>query len=250
MNEGNGRFCVRRPRVHVAMMGIEKIVPTLRDAAVLLKLLGRSGTAQKLTVETHLLTGPQREGDVDGPERMHVVIVDAGRTAILGSKYRDVLRCIRCGACLNTCPVYRSIGGHAYGGVYPGPIGKLLTPLFDGPSDGDALPHASSLCGACLEACPVKIDIPQFLVELRRDQVAESKAKGKARLIRLAMRAMRSPATYVLGQKMIRRLMRWRANEQWVRRAPGPLRGWTEAERDLPAIPRRSFRDLWKQGRI
>lgn len=253
MNEGNGRFCVLKPRVHVALMGIEKIVPTLKDAAVLLKLLGRSATAQRMSVETHFITGPRKNNELDGPEHMHVVIVDAGRSAMLGGEYREVLRCIRCGACLNICPVYRSIGGHAYGGVYPGPIGKLLGGLLaaGAGSDADALPHASSLCGACAEACPVEIDIPGLLVSMRGDQAARrGRRPKKTRLIRAAMLAMRSEGRYRLAQRLLRLALRLRAKDGWVSGSPRLTAGWTKAQRDLPAAPDRSFRELWKEDRI
>jgi len=251
MNEGNGRFCLLRPRVHIALMGIEKVVPRPADAAVLLQLLGRSATAQKLSVDTHFITGPRRDGEIDGPEHMHVVIVDAGRSALLAGRYREVLRCIRCGACLNICPVYRCIGGHAYGGVYPGPIGKLLTGLLGAGADADTLPHASSLCGACVEACPVEIDIPALLVAMRSDQPLRRRwRKKKVGLIRLAMRLMRTERRYALAQRLLRQVLRFRAKDGWVSKAPFLTAGWTKARRDLPAAPARSFRDLWKEGRI
>jgi L-lactate dehydrogenase complex protein LldF len=252
-NEGNGRFCVLKPPVHIALMGIEKIVPTLKDAAVLLKLLGRSATAQRMSVETHFITGPRRADELDGPEHMHVVIVDAGRSAMLGGSYREALRCIRCGACLNICPVYRSVGGHAYGGVYPGPIGKLLSGLLErgGGTDADALPHASSLCGACLEACPVEIDIPSLLISMRRDQATRRDSRPKkTRLIHAAMLAMRTEGRYRFAQRLLRLALRFRAREGWVSGSPRLTAGWTKAQRDLPAAPTQSFRDLWKEGRI
>jgi L-lactate dehydrogenase complex protein LldF len=253
MNEGNGRFCVLKPKVHIAVMGIEKIVPTLEDAAVLLKLLGRSATAQRMSVETHFITGPRRSEDVDGSEHMHVVIVDSGRSAMLGGPYREALRCIRCGACLNVCPVYRSVGGHAYGGVYPGPIGKLLSGLLEAGSGSDAatLPHASSLCGACLEVCPVQIDIPDLLISMRADQASRRHGRPKkTRLIRAAMLAMRSEGRYRLAQRLLRFALRLRAKAGWVSGAPTLTAGWTKARRDLPAAPAKAFRDLWKEDRI
>src|SRR5438067_4093391 len=172
-NEGNIRFSTTAPRVHVALVGIEKIIPRLADLAVFLRLLARSGTGQKLTSYTSLLTGPRRAGE-DGPDEMHVVLIDNGRVSTLADpKMREALFRIRCGACLNTCPVYRRIGGHAYGSVYPGPIGALITPLFQGLGNFKDLPQASSLCGACYEACPVKIDIPRHLINMRRDIVSQ-----------------------------------------------------------------------------
>src|SRR5579862_2457587 len=169
-NEGNGRLATTCPRVHVAIMGMEKVIPRLNDLPVFLKLLARAATGQTLSVYTTLLTGKRRAGEQDGPDEFHLVILDNGRSKILASPFRESLQCIRCGACLNACPVYRRIGGHAYGGVYSGPIGSILTPLYDSVSQNPHLPHASSLCGACLSACPVKINIPHMLIGLRELQ--------------------------------------------------------------------------------
>ena len=161
------------PRVHVALMGIERIVPTLADLGVMLQVLGRSATGQKLTVYSNIITGPRRRGDgadrdeSDGPDHLHIVLVDNGRSRLLGTDLAEVLYCIRCGACLNACPVYQEIGGHAYGSVYPGPVGAVLTPGLRGLANWHDLPHASSLCGACREICPVRIDIPRMLLKLR-----------------------------------------------------------------------------------
>ena len=168
-NEGNSRFCLAATRCHIALVGIEKILPNDRDLALFLNLLARSGTAQQLTVYNEFITGPRAPGQPDGPDEMHVVFVDNGRTDVLASDCRDILRCIRCGACLNVCPVYRQAGGHAYRSVYPGPVGAVLSPLLLGkrfPEKAD-LPKASSLCGACNEVCPVDIPIPDLLLRLR-----------------------------------------------------------------------------------
>jgi L-lactate dehydrogenase complex protein LldF len=175
-NEGNGRLVSSIPRVHVAIMGMERLVPTTADLAVLLRLLARSATGQKLSVYTTLLTGPRREGETDGPEEMHVVILDNGRSNLLHGRYREMLACIRCGACLNVCPVYRKGGGAAYGPVYSGPMGAVLLPLLVGLREAPSLPHASSLCGACTAACPVKIPLHELLLDLRRDLVEEGVA--------------------------------------------------------------------------
>src|SRR5436309_1239212 len=169
-NEGNGRLTTTCPRVHVALMGMEKVIPRLADLPVFLKLLARAATGQTLSVYTTMNTGPRRPGERDGPEQFHLVILDNGRSRVLASRFRESLQCIRCGACLNACPVYRRIGGHAYGGVYSGPIGSILTPLFDSVAHNPHLPHASSLCGACLSACPVRINIPRMLIGLRELQ--------------------------------------------------------------------------------
>ena len=168
-NEGNSRFCLAATRCHIALVGIEKILPRDRDLALFLNLLARSGTAQQLSVYNEFILGPRAPGQPDGPEEMHVVFVDNGRTDVLASPCREILRCIRCGACLNVCPVYRQAGGHAYRSVYPGPVGAVLSPLLLGrrfPEKAD-LPKASSLCGACNEVCPVNIPIPDLLLRLR-----------------------------------------------------------------------------------
>ena len=172
-NEGNGRLVASLPKVHIAITGIERLVPKLADLAPLLGLLGRSGTGQRLTSYTHLVTGPRREGEEDGPEELHVVLLENGRRNLLGTKYEEMLACIRCGACLNVCPVYRRTAGEAYGPVYSGPMGAVLVPLLVGLGNAPSLPHASSLCGACTEACPVKIPLHELLLELRRDLVEQ-----------------------------------------------------------------------------
>lgn len=171
-NEGNLRFTANTPRLHIAMTGIEKIVATEADLALLLKLLARSATGQSLTVYTQFLGGPREPGDPDGPDAMHVILLDNGRTNLLGGRYREMLRCIRCGACLNVCPVYRAVTGHGYGSVYPGPMGAIFSPLLGGEESRRKyayLPKASSLCGACEEVCPVAIPIPKMLVGLREE---------------------------------------------------------------------------------
>lgn len=244
-NEGNGRMAVTRPRVHVALMGIEKLVPRLRDLAVLLKLLARSSTGQPLTVYTTLITGPKRPADPDGPEEVHVVLLDNGRADILCGPFAEVLRCVRCGACLNACPVFRNIGGHAYGSVYPGPIGSLVTPLLSGIAEHAELPRASSLCGACHVACPVKIDIPALLVKLRA-RTRDRQPLGKRAGINVWRWVVQSPALFGWAQ----RLMHWLLRPDyggWITRAPGPAGQWTKV-RDLPPLPERSFRRRWREG--
>jgi L-lactate dehydrogenase complex protein LldF len=174
-NEGNSRFCLAATRCHIALVGIEKILPEDRDLALFLNLLARSATAQQLTVYNEFILGPRGAGQPDGPDEMHVILVDNGRTDVLASDCREILRCIRCGACLNVCPVYRQAGGHAYRSVYPGPVGAVLSPLLLGkgfPAKAD-LPKASSLCGACNEVCPVDIPIPDLLLRLRDKAHAE-----------------------------------------------------------------------------
>lgn len=247
-NEGNGRLTTTWPRVHVVLMGIEKLIPRLSDLPVFLKLLSRSATGQPLTVYTNLVTGPRREGETDGAEQMHVVLVDNGRTKALGSKYREVLRCIRCGACLNTCPVYRAVGGHAYGSVYPGPIGSLLTPLYDGEKRFKELPQASSLCGACYDACPVKINIPQMLVEMRSDQFAgKINLRGERVAFRLWAWAMQSRFMYRTGGVFMRLGLRLLGRKGWVEKLPGPMKEWTR-HRPFPLPSSKPFHQRW--GRL
>ncbi len=250
-NEGNGTFCASTPRVHVAVVGIEKLVPTFEHAAVLLKLLARSSTAQPLTVYTDILTGPKRRDEHDGPEQLHVVLVDNGRTELLADPVmRDTLRCIRCGACLNACPVYRTVGGHSYGAVYTGPIGALVTPMLKGLTNYPDLPQASSLCGACGEACPVNIDIPHLLVHLRNELNAQRVAgRAERRAFKLYAWVLKKPWRYRWASRLVRFVLRRRADDDgYVTRAPGPGKGWTET-RDLPAPAKQSFRQWWKQNK-
>jgi L-lactate dehydrogenase complex protein LldF len=253
-NEGNIRFCTTAPRVHVALVGIEKLIPRFADLGVFLRLLGRASTGQRMTVYTSLLTGPRRPGE-DGPEEMHVVLLDNGRVDTLADpKMREMLFCIRCGACLNTCPVYRKIGGHAYGWVYSGPIGALVTPQFAGIGQARELPFASSLCGSCYEVCPVKINIPDLLLHLRskaQKEVPAPRPKGslvrEKTMMRLMAWTLSRPWVYGLAG----RLGRWGqvllARSHWIRKVPlYPASRWTDA-RDLPALAPKSFHDRWKE---
>jgi L-lactate dehydrogenase complex protein LldF len=253
-NEGNIRFCTTAPRVHVALVGIEKLIPRLADLGVFLRLLGRSGTGQKLTSYTSFLTGPRRPGE-DGSDEMHVVLVDNGRIATLADpKMREALFCIRCGACLNTCPVYRKIGGHAYGWVYSGPIGALVTPQLTSIGQARELPFASSLCGACREVCPVKINIPDLLLHLRskaQDVAPAPRTKGaflsEKTMMRMWAWAVSRPWVYALGGRMARWGQFLLARSGWIRKVPFyPASRWTAA-RDFPALARKSFRDRWKE---
>src|SRR6516225_8778558 len=245
-NEGNGRLTTTCPRVHVALMGMEKVIPRLADLPVFLKLLARAATGQTLSVYTTLITGPRRPGELDGPEEFHLVIMDNGRSRILGGPFRESLQCIRCGACLNACPVYRRIGGHAYGGVYSGPIGSILTPLYDSVSQNPQLPHASSLCGACLAACPVKINIPRMLIGLREVQHHHRTSTGEHLAYKLWSLVLRKPWLYRLALRFARMLLGPLADDGWLKRLPGPGAGWTHA-RDFPVPASRSFRDRWRE---
>ena len=242
-NEGNARMVSTLPRTHIVMMGMERLVPSLDDLEVMTNLLPRSATGQKITVYLSILTGPRRPAEVDGPEEMHVVILDNGRsTALADAEFRDVLNCIRCGACLNVCPVYRQVGGHAYGSVYSGPIGAVVTPLLNsGDKAAAELPFASSLCGACYEACPVKIPLHDLLVRQRRRYVEAGYAgMGEGIAMSTAATTLSTPAFYKAAGKTAR----WVQLAMHVDKLPGPASGWTD-HRDLPPAPRKSFRELW-----
>ncbi|WP_374712030.1 LutB/LldF family L-lactate oxidation iron-sulfur protein [Symbiobacterium terraclitae] len=249
-NEGNGRLTTSVPPVHVAIVGIEKLVPTLEDLAVVLGLLPRSATGQKITTYFNMITGPRRPGEPDGPEELHVIFLDNGRTNLLGSKYEEALMCIRCGACLNVCPVYRNIGGHAYGSIYPGPIGSVISPLLNDLGAWTDLPQASSLCGACHEACPMGIHLHEHLVSLRMDTVAMGKADpGFTRVMKLWMAAWRRPAIYrmaaKLGRVAMRPFVKKRADGTEVAESlPGPFAAWTNT-RNFPPIASRTFHERW-----
>jgi L-lactate dehydrogenase complex protein LldF len=246
-NEGNARLTTSVPRIMVSLVGIEKLIPKLSDLPIFLKVLARAATGQKMSIYTSLITGPRCAGEGDGPEEFHLVLVDNGRSRILGSPMRESLFCIRCGACLNICPVYRKIGGHAYGGIYSGPIGAVITPLFDGLKENYHQPHASSLCGACQAACPVKIRIPELLIRNRAAQHDEHVApRGEELVYRLWSRMMRSPRLFGLTTRLASRVLPWLAKEGWLTRLPGPLSGWTKC-RDFPAPAKRSFRERWKE---
>ncbi len=254
-NEGNGRMCTSRPRVHVALMGMEKIIPRFADLPVFLKLLARAASGQALTQYTNIITGPRRPGEHDGPEQFHLIVMDNGRSRVLASDYRDALRCIRCGACLNACPIYRTVGGHAYGSVYPGPIGALITPLFNGLEHHSHLPQATSLCGACYEACPVKINIPEMLIMMKADlKIAGGKHGGgktpwyEKLLFRIWAKGLANKPAYVFGQKFQKFIMRHflKTKDGWITHMPGPAQGWTQA-RDFPQPPAKTFRQLYKE---
>ena len=251
-NEGNGRMVTTLPGTQVVLMGMERIVPTLDDLEVMANLLPRSATGQKLTAYMNVLTGPRRAGEGDGPGELHVVIVDNGRSRQLGdSHFQEVLNCIRCGACLNVCPVYRHIGGHAYGSVYSGPIGAVLTPLLQPTRRAGELANASTLCGACFDACPVKIPLHDMLVELRRRNVerGDGAATEKA-AFGIYARVFSSPRLYRWVGALLRFAQRVfigdGTRKRWWSRWLGPLRGWTD-HRALPAPSRESFRELWKK---
>jgi L-lactate dehydrogenase complex protein LldF len=245
-NEGNGRLVTTLPRIHVALMGVDKVIPSAADLPVFLQLLPRSATGQTLTTYTNLIRGPRRPGEADGPDELHLIILDNGRVGALAGPLREALHCLRCGACLNVCPVYRQIGGHAYGHTYPGPIGILLTAMLDGTPAVRELAHASSLCGACLEACPVKIDIPRMLIALRQDLDREHLAPRAERwLFRAAARVLERPAVFrALGRAGRVLLGLLPRSAGWPRRLP-VLGGWA-AHRTLPVPASRSFTERWR----
>jgi L-lactate dehydrogenase complex protein LldF len=246
-NEGNGRMVTSLPRVHVVVMGIEKVVPSMTDLMVFLAILAKSATGQKLSVYTTLVRGPRRAGELEGPDELHLVLLDNGRISQLAGPLREALYCLRCGACLNVCPVYRQIGGHAYGHTYPGPIGILLTAMANGPGSVKELAHASSLCGACAEACPVRIDIPRMLIELRREVDERKIAPWTERVVFGAFaRLLARPALYRLAARMARLLQRPFVRDGTVRRLPLVFGGWTRT-RDLPAVAPRTFQERWQE---
>lgn len=251
-SEGNGRMCLTLPKVLISVMGIEKILPTWQDLEVFLQLLPRSSTGERMNPYTSFWTGVTRD---DGPQEFHLVLLDNGRSQVLADEIgRQTLNCIRCSACLNICPVYERTGGHAYGSVYPGPIGAILTPQLVGVEHASSLPYASSLCGACYEVCPVKINIPEVLVHLRAKVVREKQdhggLKGKLDPENLAMQAMSrmfsNRVAYEAAQRMGQKGQWPMVKDGYITSLPGLLGGWT-AMRDLQALPQETFRDWWRK---
>jgi L-lactate dehydrogenase complex protein LldF len=239
-SEGNGRMCTTLPKTLITVMGIEKVLPRLADLEVMLQLLPRSSTAERMNPYTSLWTGVTPG---DGPEEFHLVLLDAGRTNALRDEVgRQALHCIRCSACLNVCPVYERTGGHAYGSIYPGPIGAILTPQLIGVENAPSLPYASSLCGACYEVCPVKIDIPEVLLHLRSRAVAEDPHRAERAAMRALAAVFGSVGRYERAQRVARRL------QGPARRLPGPLAAWL-ATRELPRVPEETFREWWSRER-
>lgn len=246
-NEGNARMVTTVPKTQITLMGMERIIPSWNDLEVMATLLPRSATGQKLTVYMSGITGPRRAEDGDGPDEMHIIILDNGRSLQLGDpEFQELLNCIRCGACLNACPVYRQIGGHAYGGTYSGPIGAVLTPaLKKNVAEWDDIANASSLCGACYEACPVKIPLHDMLVYLRRRKVEAGRGskleaigmKGFAAVMNNSRRYRAAVRLGRVGQKLVAR-----SGEITIQ--AGPLKGWN-TYRVTPAIPDQSFRQQW-----
>ncbi|HET7766721.1 MAG TPA: lactate utilization protein B [Burkholderiales bacterium] len=249
-NEGNGRMVTTLPRVHVCLTGIEKVIPTLEDFATLLRLLTRSATGQPISNYVSLFTGPRAAEDRDGPEHMVFVLVDAGRTSLVGGEMQEMLRCIRCGACMNHCPVYRAVGGHSYGWVYPGPMGSVLTPSYLGLENALDLPQAATLCGACSVACPVKIPLPELLRTLREEQVDRGLRPAKERLgLRLWSWLARRPRLYALATALGAPFLRLLGGADGMLGVLPFGSEWTRGRR-FPA-PRswRTFRSLYAAGR-
>jgi L-lactate dehydrogenase complex protein LldF len=244
-NEGNGRLCTTVPRVHVALMGIERLVPTLADLEVMLRLLPRSATSQKLTSYVSMLSGPRRPAEPDGPEELHVVLLDNGRSRALGGELAESLMCIRCGACLNVCPVFREIGGHAYGAVYGGPIGSVVSTALFG-TEFNELANASTLCGACRDVCPVRIDIPTMLLAVRGRYVESGQPPAWLKLgIAAWAWAMGGTTRYRIAQRFAEFGTRLLARQGHIRSLPPPLNAWTR-RRDFPVFAGKTFRDRWR----
>jgi L-lactate dehydrogenase complex protein LldF len=248
-NEGNGRMVTSLPRIHVALMGIEKVIPSMTDLVVFLAILARSATGQKLSSYTTLVRGPRQPGEQDGPGELHLVLMDNGRVQQIAGTLREALYCLRCGACLNVCPVYRQIGGHAYGYTYPGPIGILLTAMLKGNESVKDLAHASSLCGACKDVCPVRIDIPRMLVELREHLERDKIAPWTERVVFKAFRRLLlSPAMFRLSTSAGRILQRPFVRNGRLRSLPLFFGKWTRT-RDLPPVAARTFTEIFKDLR-
>ena len=246
-NEGNGDLTQTLPRVHIVLASLEKVVPTLEDATTLMRLLARSATGQEMSVYTTVSTGPRRDGDPDGPEEYHVILLDNGRSALYGTEFQEVFRCIRCGACLNHCPVYGAIGGHAYGTVYPGPIGKVLSPALMGIDKAGTLPNASSFCGRCEEVCPMRIPLPKLMRHWRE---AEFGGKHNPAPVRWGLGlwawAVRRPALYRFGARFAIAGMAFLGRKRGHLRSLPLAGGWT-AHRNLPAPQGGTFHDLWRR---
>lgn len=244
-SEGNGRMCLTLPDTLILLAGIEKVIPSFRDLEVFLQLLPRSATGERMNPYNSIWTGVHSG---DGPKNFHVVLMDNGRSPILADdEARQTLQCIRCGACLNTCPVYRQTGGLAYGSTYSGPIGAILTPQLQNMEHAQSLPYASSLCGACYEVCPVKINIPEVLIHLRgRITRKQSGLKPEAIGMRIAASVFRSRRRLEAAHKMAQLGQKPFVSGGWIHRLPGELSAWTNV-RDLRAIPKQSFRQWWKE---
>jgi len=243
-NEGNARLSTTLPKIHIAVMGMEKVIPRFQDLAVFLRILARSSTGQKLTSYMSMINSPRRLNEVDGPEEVHLVILDNGRSDFLTNpKLREALFCIRCGACLNTCPVYQKVGGHTYGWVYPGPIGSVLTPVYKGIEEAKDLPYASSLCGSCSAICPVKIDIHHILLWLRKKVVDNRRTSLFERLVfKVWSVAMSNVKFYTASTRLARFFQPLFSSGATSLNVPR----WARS-RDFPKLAEKPFRELWKE---
>jgi L-lactate dehydrogenase complex protein LldF len=248
-NEGNGDLTASLPRTHIVIASIEKLVPTLEDAMTILRLLARSATGQEITTYTTFITGPRRDRDPDGPEAYHVVLLDNGRSEMLGNEFADMLRCIRCGACLNHCPVYGVIGGHAYGSIYPGPMGAVLTPQLQGIDRARDLPNASSFCGRCEAVCPMDIPLPGMMRAWReRDFARGNPPRSERFLLRLWAHAARRPWLYHALAGLAARILAWRGRARGRLGRTPMAKAWTKT-RDLPAPQGKTFHSLYAQAK-
>ena len=247
-NEGNGRMATSMPRIHVAAMGMEKLVPSAADLSAMLRILIRSATGQRISCYVTMVNGPRAQDEEDGPEEFHLVIMNNGRDRLLRDEsLREALNCIRCGACMNSCPVYRKVGGHSYGWVYPGPIGSIVSPVLTGLKDGAKLPAASSLCGACHDACPVKINIPRMLLELRSqtaqgepDPAQRASGVGERLTWKAWRQGMMSRRRFEAGSSVGKIVSSPLKKDGWLKKAPPPISGWTDS-RDFPAPAKQTF---------
>ena len=248
-NEGNADMVTTIPRIHCVITGIEKVIPTLEDFATLIRLLPRSAIGQSIANYLTLTTGVKAPDEIEGPEQMHIVLVDAGRTKLVGGEMKDMLRCIRCGACMNHCPVYQNVGGHAYGWVYPGPMGSVLTPTYVGIENAGDLPNAATFCGECQVVCPVKIPLPDLMRKLREKQFDMKLRPWSERLaIKAWSFAVTRPRLYAFMSKAGARIASWiGGRDKLIHRLPG-IDGWTDG-RDVPAPQGKTFRELYAAQR-
>ncbi len=248
-NEGNGDLTQTLPKVHIVVASIEKVTPNLEDAAAIIRVLARSATGQDMSVYTTFSTGPRRTDDVDGPEEYHVVLVDNGRSAMIGTEFQDMLRCIRCGACMNHCPVYHAVGGHAYGWVYPGPMGAVLTPSLIGVDKGGHLPNASTFCGRCEDACPVRIPLPKLMRHWREREFERHLPPLRFRTgLAIWGYFARRPRLYRAATSMTMRALSWLGRKRGHLTKLPLAAGWTD-HRDFAAPQGKTFQAQWKKQR-